>query len=331
MEILELDKRKIRKISIVCPFYNEEPILKDAIGRLIRALSSLQYPWELILIDDGSTDRGLELAKALVKNINNIILITYPYNKGRGYALRRGMYKATGDIIVTTEIDLSWGEDIIHKVVKKFEQNPHLDCIVASPNRYGGGYKNVPLKRILISKIGNFLIRLFFVPGISMNTGMTRGYWREIIQGVRTEEKDKEFHLEVLLKISTMGYKIGEIPAILEWKEYKDRLESKKIKKSSNLSIAKFIKTHLKFIFLARPIKYFWAISFFLIGISFLFLCYGVYRLLIREVSIFMALLSLLLAIFGLLFFGFGVIADQNISILKELWRSNNSGKHDWI
>jgi len=323
-KILELNKRNIEKVSIICPYYNEEVIIKDAVERLVKELAAFQYSWELILVNDGSTDRGFDLVEALAKEIDNLILITYPCNQGRGYALKKGIEKASGDIIITTEIDLSWGESIIQRFIAKFEQAPDLDCLIASPNIRGGGYKNVPFKRVLVSKVGNFLIRLFFVPKITMNTGMTRGYWRQVIQGINAEEKGKEFHLEILLKIYTLGYRIGEIPATLEWKNYKDRLAGKKTKGKSGSHISQLMKTHLKFIFFARPIRYFWAISFFLSGLSFLFFVYAVYRLLTGEVSIFMALMFLLLAIFSLLFFGFGVIADQNMSILKELWRENN-------
>ncbi len=320
-EILELNKHKIKKISVVCPYYNEQSIIEDTVKKFVNLLSNLKYPWELILVDDGSKDESFNVVRNIVKDREDIVLITYPYNHGRGYALKKGIEKATGDIIVTTEIDLSWGEDIVYKIVNKFEQEPSLDCVVASPNLCGGGYKNVPFRRILLSKIGNFLIRLFFVPGISMNTGMTRGYWREVIQGVHIRERGKEFHLEVLLKLYALNYRIGEIPANLEWKKHVDRSGNKEIRRKSSSRTTKLLRTHLKFMFLARPIKYFWAISLFLMATSFLFFCYGIYRLLIKEVSIYMALVALLLAIFSLLFLGFGVIADQNRSILKELWR----------
>jgi len=320
-EILELNKRKIKKISVVCPYYNEQSIIEHTVKKFINLLSNLKYPWELILVNDGSKDESFNVVRNIVKDRDNIVLVTYPYNHGRGYALKKGIEKATGDIIVTTEIDLSWGEDIVYKIVNKFEQEPYLDCVVASPNLRGGGYKNVPFRRILLSKIGNFLIRLFFVPGISMNTGMTRGYRREVILGVQIRERGKEFHLEVLLKLYTLNYRIGEIPANLEWKKYIDKSGNKEIKRKSSSHTKKLLRTHLKFMFLARPIKYFWAISLFMMTTSFLFFCYGIYRLLIKEVSIYMALVSLLLAIFSLLFLGFGVIADQNVNILKELWR----------
>ena len=166
-KIIDLDKREIKKVSVVCPYYNEEAILREAVTGMLKSLSSLKYDWELILVNDGSTDKSFEIVKEVTKDKSRAVLVTYHYNQGRGCALEKGIESATGDIIITTEIDLSWGEDIVHRILEKFESKPHIDCIVASPNLSGGGYKNVPFRRVAISKIGNFLIRRFFVPKIT--------------------------------------------------------------------------------------------------------------------------------------------------------------------
>ena len=70
------------------------------------------------------------------------------------------MKKARGDILISTEIDLSWGEDIVKKIVDKFIREPDLDVVITSPNIEGGGYKNIPKYRVIISKIGNFIIEM---------------------------------------------------------------------------------------------------------------------------------------------------------------------------
>lgn len=319
-ELIEL-KREIRKISIVCPFYNEESIIENASALMVRNLQTLSLDWELILVNDGSTDDSLQSVYASVKGNDRIKIISYETNQGRGHALKTGIDHAQGDIIITTEIDLSWGTDIVTRIISKFKETPKLDVVIASPNLKGGGYKNVPLKRVLLSKIGNHLIRLLFTRQVTMNTGMTRGYRREIIQGLNTFEKEKEFHLEVLLKLYTLGATIGEIPATLEWKD-RQLAKDRKSKRKSSSKISAIIATHLNFLFFARPIRYFWFISFVLAMGSLVSLLYAIYLFKSGGVSAFMAIISLLLAIFGLLFFGFGVIAELNKNILKELWKN---------
>lgn len=322
-ELIEL-KREIRKISVVCPFYNEELIIENAAALMIKNLEALTLDWELILVNDGSTDNSLGSVCNSVKNDSRVKIISYEANQGRGYALKTGINHARGDIIITTEIDLSWGTDIITRIISKFKETPKLDMVIASPNLKGGEYKNVPFKRVLLSKIGNHLIRLLFTRQITMNTGMTRGYRREVIQDLNTFEKGKEFHLEVLLKLYTLGTDIGEIPATLEWKDRQLTKDSKSRRKSSS-KIPELIATHLNFLFFARPIRYFWFISFVLALGSLASLLYAIYLFKSGGVSAFMAIISLLFAIFGLLFFGFGVIAELNKNILKELWKRSKA------
>ncbi len=318
-ELIEL-KREIRKISVVCPFYNEELIIENAAALMVRNLEALNLDRELILVNDGSTDNSLQSVRNSLKNDSKVKIISYEANHGRGYALRTGIDHAQGDIIITTEIDLSWGSDIVTKIVSKFEETPKLDMVIASPNLKGGGYKNVPLKRVLLSKIGNHLIRLLFTRQITMNTGMTRGYRRGVIQSLNTFEKGKEFHLEVLLKLYTLGVSIGEVPATLEWKG-RELVKNRKLKRKSSTKIPALVATHLNFLFFARPIRYFWFISFILALCSLASFLFGIYLLSLGEISIFWAIISLLFAIFGLLFFGFGVISELSKNILKELWK----------
>lgn len=320
--VVELSKDKINKISIVCPYFNEAAIIEQAVKTFFENISSLKYGYELILVNDGSMDGSFEIVKNAVKGRADVVLVTYPHNEGRGHALKTGINAATGDIIVTTEIDLSWGEDIVHRIVRKFEEEPNLDCVIASPNLPEGCYRNVPFKRVLISKVGNMLIRLFFVPEISMNTGMTRGYRRGVIQGLHFFEKGKEFHLEVLLKLYTLGFRIGEVPAVLQWKKFGRK--SGAPKRKSSTKIGKVIKTHLNFLFFSRPLKYFWVLSLILIALSAISFGTGVYYLLSGVESLWMGMTALLFAIFGVLFFGFGIVAEQNMNILRELWKKRD-------
>ncbi len=317
-KIIELTKDDITKISVVCPYYNEAQIIGSTVKIIYEELLKFDNEFELILVNDGSTDDSFEIVKQVTRDFNNITLITYLYNEGRGYALKKGINAASGQIIVTTEIDLSWGKEIVHRIVRKFNEKSFLDCVIASPNHSEGQYKNVPFQRVMISKIGNLLIRMFFVPEISMNTGMTRGYRKDVIQNLDMTERGKEFHLEVLLKLNALNYKIEEIPAILEWKNTEQpNLEKKR---NSSTSINRTIKTHINFLFFLRPLKYFWVISFLMILLSLMSLVTAFYFLFNDIESLWMAMTSLLFAIFGVLFFGIGIITEQNKSILKELW-----------
>ena len=81
----------IQKVSIVCPFYNEEKILNKAIINLVKNLRTLKHNHEIILVNDGSTDKSLKIAKEISSSFKNLKIISYPINQGRGFALKHGI------------------------------------------------------------------------------------------------------------------------------------------------------------------------------------------------------------------------------------------------
>ena len=160
---------------------------------------------------------------------------------------------------MTTEIDLSWGEDIVHQLVAEMREHPEIDMVVASPHLPGGGYKNVPAKRVWLSRVGNHIIRACMTNAATMNTGMTRAYRREVIQSLPLFADGKEFHLEVMLKATEFGLHIREIPALLEWKDYKH--QGRRVKRKSSSRVNQVIVSHSLFSVFANPVRYVWAAS----------------------------------------------------------------------
>ncbi len=245
-------------ISVVSPFYNESSIIRESVLEMLRQLESLDGEWELIVVNDGSTDNSAEIVREIAADNKRLRLIEYPFNRGRGYALRTGINSARGDIIVTTEIDLSWGQTIVNELVEAMHKWPDADMVIASPHLHGGSYRNVPLKRVLYSKLGNKVIRACMSNVVTMNTGMTRAYRREVIRSLPLTEEGKEFHLEVILKAKSLGYRIREIPAVLEWKDYK--ISGQKVRRKSSSKINKLVVSHSLFSIFANPVRYVWGL-----------------------------------------------------------------------
>jgi len=307
-------------ISIICPFYNEESIIEKSIQLMLRNLKSLSENWELIVVDDGSTDHSLKIAQSLTKIYPKLRIVGYPVNRGRGYALRTGVSEARGELVVTTEIDSSWGDEIVHKIVAEFGEKKDADIIIASPHLPGGGYKNVPFKRVFLSSMGNRLIRAGTNSQITMNTGMTRGYRRKIFLDLPLDEEGKEVHLEIIQKAILFGYRIYEIPAVLEWKD-KQLASRKGEERKSSSKINKLIRTHLLFTFLSAPFRYMYVLSGFLTFVGAIFFFWAVYNLFNPEPSIFMAITSFFLFLFAFLISALGTLSHQNLETQGELWR----------
>ena len=310
-------------ISVVCPFYNEEKIVAASVRLMQQNLASLPEEWELIVVNDGSTDRSLEIVQALQGENPRLRVVSYPLNRGRGFAIRSGVGAARGRIVVTTEIDSSWGDDIVHRIVDGFTQHPDADMIVASPHLPAGGYRNVPAHRVFFSTAGNMIIRAALTRQVTMNTGMTRGYLRERFLQLPLDEPEKEMHLEIIQKAKAFGYKIYEIPAVLEWKDHKLGSDAAPKRKSSS-RIPHLINSHLAFSILAAPFRYLFVISGLLFLGALFFFSWSVYNLLHPErhqPAIYVLLVSFFLGLFGFLLFSISALAHQNYTVLKELWR----------
>lgn len=306
-------------LSVICPFYNEGQILREAVERLLARLDGLDCTWELLVVDDGSTDGSGELAFELARSDDRLRVLSYAFNRGRGHALRTGIAQARGAVIVTTEIDLSWGEDIVERLVEAMQQDPDSDIVIASPHLPGGGYRNVPAKRVFLSRFGNRVIRACMSNAATMNTGMTRAYRRDVIRSLPLDEDRKEFHLEVVLKAQALGYRIREIPAVLEWREYKH--EGRRVARKSSSKVKQLMVTHSLFALFANPIRQAWGLSLVSLLFSTAFLVAGIVRFAMGLVSVYMAIVSLAFGILALLFFSFGLIAQQGNMIQRELWR----------
>jgi len=176
----------------------------------------------------------------------------------------------------------------------------------------------VPFKRVWLSRLGNRVIRACMFNGVTMNTGMTRAYRRRAIQSLPLFEDGKEFHLEVILKATAFGFRIREIPALLEWKEYKR--DGKRVKRKSSSRVNRLIVSHSLFGIFANPVRYVWAMSFAALGLGAVFFFYALLLYYWRMVSAYTALLSVSLLILGIVLFVLGVAVKQGNMIQRELW-----------
>ncbi|MBZ0310763.1 MAG: glycosyltransferase family 2 protein [Anaerolineae bacterium] len=308
-------------ISVVCPFYNEEDILEASVRLMLQNLAALPEDWELIIVNDGSRDRSLEIARNLSSENPRLHVLSYTPNRGRGYAIRTGIAAASGEIVVTTEIDSSWGDDIVARIVEEFKSKPDADMIIASPHLKGGGYKNVPRLRVFLSSVGNYIIRTGLTYKITMNTGMTRGYKRDKFLQLPLYEDEKEQHLEIIIKALAFNYRIYEIPAVLEWKAHKLSSGQTTKKRKSSANITKLIRTHLIFSLFAAPFRYMYAFGVLLLLPAAFLMGYAVINLFTLAPSIYLALTSFFLILFSFLIFVLGILGQQNRTLLQEMWR----------
>jgi glycosyltransferase involved in cell wall biosynthesis len=246
---MSLPAERAPDVSIICPAYNEADGIELAIGRLRECLDQLSVEAEVLLINDGSTDGTVAAAARAINADPRFRILTHRVNFGRGRAMRTGFLEARGEIIITTEADLSWGPDVIARMLEAFDRHPQLDAVFASPHLPGGGYRNVPWHRIFLSRLGNRLLRSLYPSKISMTTGMTRAYRASVIQGHAFSKDGKELHLEIAHRLMTLGYRLGEVPAVLSWPEHTAGRKSRR-GRTNWKTIQRLIASHLAYGFL---------------------------------------------------------------------------------
>ncbi len=149
--------------SIVIPAYNEEDRIGSTLERIIRYLGSRDVPFELLIVDDGSTDGTSEIVHSLARQENlpgPIQIHRNETNRGKGYTVRRGMLEAQGDYALFTDADLSAPIEELSKLEKEVVEGGH-DLVFGSRDVVGSDVQvHQPWWRESSGKIFNRFVRL---------------------------------------------------------------------------------------------------------------------------------------------------------------------------
>lgn len=202
-------------LSIIVPCYNESENVPNTVEKIRAALANRADTWELIMVNDGSTDDTFEVMQRVAAQDPRIVPAGYSKNGGRGKALRCGFRQARGAIICSTDADLSYKADYICDLLDALAEDPDIDFVLGSPYMPGGGTENVPKNRLLISRLGNRVLQFTVNPDIYTFTCVFRAYRREVIDAIVLESDGKEIHLEILSRALGAGFRVKEVPAVL--------------------------------------------------------------------------------------------------------------------
>lgn len=323
MEANAAPRSEAPAVSVICPMYNEAGGIERNLRRLLDALHRLDHTWELILVNDGSTDDSAARVKALAQDEERLRLVGYPRNRGRGYALRTGFRLAQGAIVVTTESDLSWGPDIVEKLIAGLDSQD-CDMVVASPHGPGGRLENVPVHRVFLSRFGNKILRLASESRITMLSGMTRAYRRHVLESLFLESDGKEIHLEIISQAEALGFRIGEIPAVLAWEANEPGAPRRK----SNFNAPRYIYSHMMFTFGQAPFLLMGTAGLLSILLGSALMFYLAYQSIffdIRAGGRPLLIIALLLIVSGIQFLLFSFSAGQVVQLRKMVVQLRNN------
>jgi glycosyltransferase involved in cell wall biosynthesis len=238
-------------LSLVVPCFNEADCITRTVDSIITYMRETEpgLSYELLLVNDGSTDETLQVIEKLKTNYPIIKIVSYTRNMGRGYALKQGFNASQGEYVITLDADLSYDLDHIKEMLQPFRDNPKIDVVVVGAYHKDGVVQGVPFKRKLLSKTANHILRGFFENKITTITCVVRAYRGDLIRNLHFLENGKEIHLEILRKLNLMGAQIVEIPGRLIWKESTTGAP----RRSNNLNISSSAKRHLEYALMIRP------------------------------------------------------------------------------
>ena len=204
-------------VSIVVPGYNEALIIGKNLGIICDYMETIEneYDWELIFINDGSSDNTKEVAENFAKNRSNVLVYNHKVNLFLGHALRTAFKHAKGDYIIPLDIDLSYSTDHIKRLLDTIKET-EAQVVIASPYMKGGKVSNVPFVRKHLSKIVNKFLSIVVREKIYTFTGMVRAYDSKYLKYLNLKARDTEINPEIIYKSLLLRARIVEIPAHLK-------------------------------------------------------------------------------------------------------------------
>lgn len=203
----------MKKITVLLPMYNEEKSAEPMIKLVTKRLKRDKIPHEILVVNDGSTDKTEEVLKKLRRKTRQVRIINHKTNIGLGGALETGFKNTKTDLIVTMDADLTQDPMHIAEMLEEIENG--YDMIIASRYVKGGGMSGVPPHRVIVSRLANIVFAVLFgIPVKDMTSGF-RCYKISMLRGVTVKDKGFASQLEILVKYSKKDPKIKEIPFIL--------------------------------------------------------------------------------------------------------------------
>lgn len=193
-------------ISIVIPIYNSEHAILNTIRHIKNVMTKNAHDYEIILGDDASTDQSKKIMMEAAIVDSSVKCIYQDENKGLGAILKRLFEQAQGKIIIYSDCDLPFGEEVFSHLIKHLNE---ADVVIAS--RYLKHPNHVSFTRKLFSRL-YFLIAwiLFNIPVKDIGSGAV-AFRREVLDEIDLSLNGFGFHIEFLLQAQKNGFHIREL------------------------------------------------------------------------------------------------------------------------
>lgn len=197
---------KAPSISLFFPAWNEEDYVERAVSRALKVLPRLTDDFEVLVVNDASTDRTQEICESLAARHPQVRVITHPVNLKLGGAMRTGLSSSTKDVVVYSDIDLPFDLDELERALHLME---YLEADMICAFRFDRTSEGP--KRILYSFIYNLLIRNLFGIAIKDVNFSFKVIHRRVLEAVELRSQGSFIDAELVVKAIRKGFRVFQM------------------------------------------------------------------------------------------------------------------------
>jgi dolichol-phosphate mannosyltransferase len=201
-------------ISVIIPVYNHQTKISYSLKKIRQVVESAFNTYELIVVNDGSTDNTLTLLKSIALTDQHIQVVSYTPNRGKGYAVKQGVLHSHGDVVIFFDGDLDISPDSIRDYVERLSTS---DLVIAS-KRHPESNVNIPRSRAFLSRVFNLLTKIATgIPQKDTQAGFKVGNGEIMRRMFRSVTVNRyAFDVELLTIASILHLKVQEMPVVMK-------------------------------------------------------------------------------------------------------------------
>ena len=202
-------------LSLVIPAFNEDRRIGQSLERILSFFRAQSYPFEIIVVDDGSTDRTVEVVRGFAASDPQLRVEPQPQNRGKGEAIRKGMLLAGGKYLFFSDADLSVPIEAVPDFLSRLEAG---DDVAVGSRRIAGAVIEVhqPIHRELMGKVFTGLSNLILGLKLKDFTCGFKAFRRDAARELFSRQRldGWSFDSEILYLAKSKGYRIAEVPVV---------------------------------------------------------------------------------------------------------------------